>query len=292
MTTMTAAVVFDHVSIAFDDRVVLRDLSFSIPGGAMRILLGRSGSGKSVLLKLILGLIQPDSGTITVNGRRIDNLAERDLLPIRAGIGMVFQENALFDSLTVAENVGYQLSEDAEMPEDRVRARVDEVLAFIGLSEFADRLPSQLSGGQRRRVAIARAIAPAPGLLLFDDPISGLDPILATTVDNEILKLRDLAHVTSIVVTHQIRDAYYIATHQAVRLDGRIQFNAVDAAKAAQVEFMVLDEGQIRFQGSASQLMASEDPFLEKYLVLALPPWSDRSTQFQGPDSRKRAFAA
>lgn len=166
------------------------------------------------------------------------------------------------------------------------------MLAFIGLSEFADRLPSQLSGGQRRRVAIARAIAPAPGLLLFDDPISGLDPILATTVDNEILKLRDLAHVTSIFVTHQIRDAYYIATHQAVRLDGRIQINAVDPAKAAQVEFMVLDDGRIRFQGSASRLMASEDPFLKKYLLLALPPWSAQSTRAQVLDSRKLAGAA
>jgi len=274
---MTAAVVFDQVSIAFDDRVVLRDLSFSIPTGAMRILLGRSGSGKSVLLKLILGLLRPDSGAITVNGQRIDNLAERDLLRMRAGIGMVFQENALFDSLTVAENVGYGLSQGPEMPDDRVRARVEEVLAFIGLSEFVDRLPSQLSGGQRRRVAIARAIAPAPGLLLFDDPISGLDPILATTVDNEILKLRDLVHVTAIVVTHQIRDAYYIATHQAVRRDGRIQIDAVDAAKAAQVEFMVLDDGRIRFQGSASQLMASEDPYLKKYLLMTLPPWSAQS---------------
>jgi len=273
-----ASVVFDHVSIAFDDRVVLRDLSFAIPTGAMRILLGRSGSGKSVLLKLILGLLRPDSGTITVNGQRIDNLAERDLLRIRAGIGMVFQENALFDSLTVGENVGYRLSEDPEMPEDRIRARVEEVLAFIGLSEFVDRLPSQLSGGQRRRVAIARAIAPAPGLLLFDDPVAGLDPILATAVDNEILKLRDLVHVTSIVVTHQIRDAYYIATHQAVRRDGRIQIIAVDASKAAQVEFMVLDDGRIRFQGGASRLMASEDPFLKKYLLMTLPPWSAQST--------------
>jgi len=197
----------------------------------------------------------------------------------------------LFDSLTVAENVGYQLSEDSAMPVDRARARVEEVLAFVGLSEFVDRLPSQLSGGQRRRVAIARAIAPAPGLLLFDDPISGLDPILAKAVDNEILKLRDLEHVTSIVVTHQIRDAYYIATHQAVRVDGRIQFNAVDAAKAAQVEFMVLDDGRIRFQGSASQLMASDDPFLKKYLLMTLPPWSDQSTPLQRPDC-KRASAA
>lgn len=274
----TAAVVFDHVSIAFDDHVVLRDLSFSLPRGAMRILLGRSGSGKSVLLKLILGLLRPDSGTITVNGQRIDNMVERDLLRIRADIGMVFQGNALFDSLTVGENVGYRLSEDSAIPEDRVRARVEEVLGFIGLSEFIDRLPAELSGGQRRRVAIARAIAPAPRLLLFDDPITGLDPIIATTVDNEILKLRDLEDVTCLVVTHQIRDAFYIATHQAVRIDGRVQIAAAGAAKAAQVEFMMLHDGQIYFQGGAAALRASEDPYLKDYLSMTLPPWGAHST--------------
>ena len=133
---------------------------------------------------------------------------------MRAGIGMLFQENALFDSLTVAENVGYRLSEETDTPPTALRARVEEVLAFVGLAEYIDRMPATLSGGQRRRVAIARAIAPKPRLLLLDDPTTGLDPIVATTVDDEIIKLRDLEHVTSIVVTHQIRDAYYIATHR------------------------------------------------------------------------------
>ena len=211
-----AAVVFEHVSLAFDEHVILSDVSFSVPKGTMRILLGASGTGKSVLLKLILGLLRPDSGRIFVNGQRIDDMRERDLLQMRADIGMLFQDNALFDSLTVAENVGYRLYEETDTPPKAVRARVEEVLAFIGLGDCIDRMPATLSGGQRRRVAIARAMAAKPGLLLFDDPTTGLDPIIATTVDDEIVKLRDLQHVTSFVVTHQIRDAYYIATHQAV----------------------------------------------------------------------------
>lgn len=269
---VSPAVTFDHVCLAFDDNVVLRDLSFSVPTGAMRILLGVSGSGKSVVLKLILGLLRPDAGTVEVNGQRIDNMSERDLLRVRADIGMVFQENALFDSLTVAENVGYRLSENG-MPEDRRRARVEEVLGFVGLSEFFDRLPSALSGGQRRRVAIARAMAAAPSLLLFDDPISGLDPIIATTVDDQILKLRDLEHVTSIVVTHQIRDAVYIATHQALREGGEVRIAALDAAGAAQVNFMVLRDGRIHFQGSAAELMASRDRYLKNFILRSVPPW-------------------
>jgi phospholipid/cholesterol/gamma-HCH transport system ATP-binding protein len=267
------AIEFKDVSIAFDENVVLRDLSFSIPRGAMRILLGRSGSGKSVLLKLILGLLRPDSGAVLVNGREVEHMPEQDLLLVRGDIGMVFQENALFDSLTVAENVGYRLSEQETMPEAQVDARVADVLTFIGLSEYADRLPSELSGGQRRRVAIARAMAPAPGILLFDDPITGLDPLIATTIDNEIVKLRDLERVTSILVTHQIRDAFYVATHEAVHHDGTVQVVSADAAKLAQVAFMVLHEGRIHFQGSAIELLASPDPYLKTYLLLTLPPW-------------------
>ena len=148
-------------------------------------------------------------------------MTERDLMRVRGDIGMLFQESALFDSLTVAENVGYRLYEETDMPDDQVRSRIEEVLGFIGLGEYIDRMPSELSGGQRRRVAIARAMAAKPNLLLFDDPTTGLDPITATTVDDEIVKLRDLEHVTSIVVTHQIRDAFYVATHEAVRSDGR-----------------------------------------------------------------------
>jgi phospholipid/cholesterol/gamma-HCH transport system ATP-binding protein len=213
----TPMVVFDRVSLAFDDQEVLRDLSFTVPRGSMRIMLGASGAGKSVVLKLILGLIRPDSGQIYVNGQRIDTMPERDLLRVRADMGMSFQEIALFDSLTVAENVGYRLSEETDMPEADVETRVNEVLEFMGMNEHGDRLPSELSGGQRRRVAIARAMAAKPNLLLLDDPTTGLDPIIATSVDDEIVKLRDLERVTCIVVTHQIRDAFYVANHRAVK---------------------------------------------------------------------------
>ena len=267
------AVVFEHVSLAFDEHVVLRDVSFSVPKGTMRILLGASGAGKSVLLKLILGLLRPDSGRIFVNSQRIDDLRERDLLQMRADIGMLFQENALFDSLTVAENVGYRLYEETDMPRDAVRARVEEVLAFIGLGDCIDRMPSTLSGGQRRRVAIARAMAAKPGLLLFDDPTTGLDPIIATTVDDEIVKLRDLQHVTSFVVTHQIRDAHYIATHQAVIDEGRVRIVPAEAASVTRAEFMVLHEGRIRFDGSATELLSSHDEYLKDFLFRTLPPW-------------------
>src|SRR5918996_4680446 len=162
--TSEPAVIFDRVSLAFDDHVVLQDLSFTIPTGAMRILLGPSGSGKSVVLKLILGLLKPDSGTITVNGQRVDTMPEHELLTMRADIGMAFQENALFDSLTVAENVGFRLIEEG-MPDDQIDARVAEVLGFVGLGDFAERMPSQLSGGQRRRVGIARGMASKPSLM-------------------------------------------------------------------------------------------------------------------------------
>src|SRR5688572_12441933 len=184
-----AAVTFDNVSLAFDDHVVLRDVSFTVPKGTMRVVLGASGTGKSVMLKLMLGLIRPDAGTITVNGERVDNRSEDDLLRIRTDIGMVFQEMALFDSLTVAENVGYRLYEETDTPLDAVRQRVEEVLGFVGLGEFIDRMPATLSGGQRRRVAIARALASQPSLVLLDDPTTGLDPIIAASVDDEIVKL-------------------------------------------------------------------------------------------------------
>jgi phospholipid/cholesterol/gamma-HCH transport system ATP-binding protein len=270
---MEPVVVFDRVSFAFDEQVVLRDISFTIAKGAMRFLLGASGSGKSIILKLILGLFRPDSGQIFVNGQRIDNLPERDLLRIRADIGMLFQETALFDSLTVAENVGYRLYEETALPLDQVRARVEEVLGFIGLGAHADRLPSQLSGGQRRRVAIARAMASRPSLLLFDDPTVGLDPIIATTVDDEIVKLRDLQHVTSVVVTHQIRDAFYIANHEAVQTADGVEIRDAGQDKAGHADFMVLHDGRIQFQGSGAELLAAKDTYLQEFLFMTLPPW-------------------
>ena len=267
------AVVFENVTLAFDQQVVLKDLSFSVAKGAMRMLLGASGAGKSVVLKLILGLMRPDSGTILVDGQRVDTMAERDLLRLRADMGIAFQENALFDSLTVAENVGYRLYEESDLPIDQVRARVEEVLAFIGLGDFIDRMPATLSGGQRRRVGIARAITSKPSLLLFDDPTTGLDPIIASTVDDEIVKLRDLERVTSIVATHQIRDAFYIATHQAARKDGKIEIADVPETEPSRAEFMVLHQGKIHFHGSAAELLAADDPYLKEFLYRTLPPW-------------------
>jgi phospholipid/cholesterol/gamma-HCH transport system ATP-binding protein len=269
----SAAVRFENVWFAFDDLVVLRGISFSVPKGSMRVLLGASGSGKSVLLKLILGLLRPDSGSFFVNGERIERMNERDLLRIRADIGMLFQESALFDSLTVAENVGYRLDEETDMPLEEVRSRVQEVLSFIGLSEHIDRMPAELSGGQRRRVAIARAMAARPSLVLFDDPTTGLDPMTATTVDDEILKLRDVEQVTSIVVTHQICDAYYMATHEAARSDGQLRIVKAGDVRPLQVGFLVLHEGVIRFEGSAAELLAARDPFLREFLYKTLPPW-------------------
>ena len=268
-----AAVVFDRVSLAFDDEVVLRDVSFEIPRGTMRILIGNSGAGKSVLLKLILGLLRPDAGAIYVHGQRVDTMPERDLLRLRGDIGMLFQENALFDSLTVADNVGYRLYEETGMPEAAIRARVEEVLTFVGLRPLVDAMPATLSGGERRRVGIARAMAARPALLLFDDPTTGLDPIIAKTVDREIIKLRDLQHATSLVVTHQIRDAFYIATHEAVERNGEVTIVAADDHKVAKTEFMVLHEGRIQFHGSGSDLLACPDGYLRKFLFKTLPPW-------------------
>jgi len=271
--TEVDAIAFEHVSLAFDDHVVLKDLSFTVPKGAMRILFGASGAGKSIILKLTLGLLRPDEGAILVNGMRVDQMPEGDLLKMRSDIGMVFQENALFDSLTVAQNVGFRLSQERELTEDQIDARIDEVLGFVGLTEFAERMPSALSGGQRRRVGIARAMASKPQLLLFDDPITGLDPLIATTIDDEIVKLRDLEDVTTFVVTHQIRDAFYIAEHRAQRTNGTVEVVKEDASKVAGVEFMVLHEGRIVFQGNASALLSGTDPYLVEYLYKTLPPW-------------------
>jgi phospholipid/cholesterol/gamma-HCH transport system ATP-binding protein len=267
------AVEFEGVSFAFDEHVILQDVSFAIANGTMTILLGESGAGKSVTLKLILGLLRPDEGAIRVNGERVDTMREQELIRVRGDVGMVFQELALFDSLTVAENVGYRLSEEMRWPEAQVRARVEDVLGFIGLGEFIDRMPSELSGGQRRRVAIARAVAPKPSLILFDDPTTGLDPIIAATVNDEIVKLRDLENVTSIFVTQQIRDAFYIATHHAVRKDGRIEIVDTPEEGTAGAEFMLLRDAGIHFRGTANQLMESEDKYLREFLYMTLPPW-------------------
>ena len=265
-----SAIQFDNVTFAFDDHVVLRNTTFNVPAGSMRILLGASGSGKSIILKLIMGLLRPDSGAIVVNGQRVDQMPERDLLQLRGDMGMAFQEIALFDSLTVAENVGYRLLQESHMPADEAAARVAEVLGFVGLGEYGERMPSELSGGQRRRVAIARAMASKPGILLFDDPTTGLDPIIASSVDDELVKLRDLEQVTAIMATHQIRDAFYVANHEAVNVNGAIEIR--DAA-TERAQFLVLHDGGIYFEGSGADLLASTDAYLKEFLYMTLPPW-------------------
>jgi phospholipid/cholesterol/gamma-HCH transport system ATP-binding protein len=260
-------VMFDQVQLAFDDKVVLKNISFTLISGHTKIILGASGSGKSTILKIITGLLRADSGVVWVNGERVDQLTERQMMAVRADLGMIFQEGALFDSLTVRENVGYKLYEESEMPMDEANKRVEEVLGWVGLGEFIDRMPSELSGGQRRRVAIARAMAFKPRILLYDEATTGLDPITATTVDEEVIKLRDLEHVSSIVVTHQLRDAFYVATHMAERdADGKVTIVPASPEKEREAEFIMIRDGDIVFEGDADALRQSKDPYILTFL--------------------------
>ena len=261
-------IVFDDVSLSFDEKVILRNVSFTLQTAHTKVFIGASGAGKSTILRLALGLLKPDSGRIFVNGEQVDGMSEAELMRVRADLGMVFQEGALFDSLTVRENVGYKLSEELNWPPDRVDSRVAEVLGFIGLGHFVDRMPSELSGGQRRRVAIARAMAAQPRILLYDEPTTGLDPITALTVDEEIVKLRDLEGVSSVLVTHQLRDAFFVAEHTAVLNDGQLSLEKAYARKATEAEFIMLKDGQIAFEGTAPQLRqaAADDPYIHSFL--------------------------
>jgi len=272
---MDAVIVFDRVTLAFDEKVILREVSFTLEAGHTKIFLGASGAGKSTILRLALGLLKPDSGEIFVNGERIDHMSEDQLMRIRADLGMVFQEGALFDSLTVRENVGYKLFEELHWPIDRVDARISEVLGFIGLGDVIDRMPADLSGGQRRRVAIARAMAAKPRILLYDEPTTGLDPITSLTVDEEIVKLRDLEGVSSVLVTHQLRDAFYVAEHAATRETGGrasearpVSFEKAHPDKAEQAEFIMLKDGRIAFEGGANALReaARTDEYMKAFL--------------------------
>ena len=260
-------VLFDRVRLSFDDKVVLEEVSFTLIKGHTKIILGASGSGKSTALKIIVGLLRADSGVVWVNGQRVDQLTEAQMMSVRADLGMIFQEGALFDSLTVRENVGYKLYEETRMPTDEVGRRVEDVLQFLGLIEHIEKMPSELSGGQRRRVAIARAISFKPSIMLYDEATTGLDPITATTVDHEIIKLRDLERVSSIVVTHQLRDAFYIATHMAVLdADGQVQIVPATPEKSAEAEFIMLKDGVIAFEGDAEEFRHSDDPYIRNFL--------------------------
>jgi len=266
--TDVPVIVFEHVDLAFDEKVILKNLSFTIRQGHTKIFLGASGAGKSTILKLILGLLKPDAGAIWVMGERVDQLSEAEMMPMRQNLGMVFQEGALFDSLTVRENVGYKLYEELQWPIEKADARVAEVLGFVGLGEYIDRMPSELSGGQRRRVAIARAMAAKPRILLYDEPTTGLDPITSLTVDEEIIKLRDLEGVSSVLVTHQLRDAFFVAEHAASRDGNEVAFEKAEYDKAQQAEFIMLKEGRIHFEGNANELraLAAHDTYIQSFL--------------------------
>ncbi len=262
-----AAVSFRDVWLEFD-RPVLRGVSFELRRGATKIVLGGSGSGKTTLLRLILGLLKPDAGSIAVEGLEVQALGEDELREVRLRLGMVFQEGALFDSLSVGDNVGFRLREDGALDEDALEARVRELLGFVGLGPFFARRPSELSGGQRRRVALARALAARPAIMLYDEPTTGLDPITATTITDLIVKTRDLDRVASILVTHQLRDAFNVArTRVESGPDGEPRLVLAEpGAEPAGTEFLVLREGQVVFEGSAAELRRSRDPYLVEFL--------------------------
>jgi phospholipid/cholesterol/gamma-HCH transport system ATP-binding protein len=260
-------IMFDHVQLAFDEKVVLKDVSFTVLKGHTKIILGASGSGKSTSLKIITGLLKADAGVVWVNGQRVDELTEAQMMPVREDLGLIFQEGALFDSLTVRENVGYKLYEETDRPLEEVDQRVRDVLGFIGMLEHIDKMPSELSGGQRRRVAIARAMAFTPSIMLYDEATTGLDPITAITVNDEMIKLRDLERVSSIIVTHQLRDALYVATHMAVRdASGTVRIVPAEPHKEREAEFIMLREGVIVFEGDAHALRKAHDPYIREFL--------------------------
>jgi phospholipid/cholesterol/gamma-HCH transport system ATP-binding protein len=272
---MTAPVIsFKRVFYTYPDTedYALKDITFEVTAGATEIIIGGSGSGKSTILKLVLGLIKPDSGSIEVDGIDISRMDEKDLMKVRSAIGMVFQEGALFDSLTVAENVGFRLREYEHLGEDEFRERVSQVLGFVELSEFYDRMPSDLSGGQRRRVAVARAVAHRPELILYDEPTTGLDPITGSTICELIVGLRDLEGVTSVLVTHQLRDAFQVAQSFAIRRNGKIEYQRItDLDQLVGTEFVVLNRGEIVFRGLQKDLFTTDEPYVRKFLEGQVP---------------------
>jgi phospholipid/cholesterol/gamma-HCH transport system ATP-binding protein len=257
-------VAFDRVSIAFDGNQVLQNISFALQPGETRVVLGPAGCGKSVLLKLANGLLCPDSGKILVFGKDLDAIPENDLFAFRDRIGMVFQEGALFDSMTVRDNVAFRLVEERASAEE-IDRRVREVLRFVELEPAIDKFPSQLSGGMRRRVAIARAIIGKPDLLLYDSPTGGLDPITSTTIIELVVKQRDVSHTSSLLVTHRLQDAFMMATH---RFDAE-QNRMVPLPKGEldpQTTFLLLHEKKVAFDGTTEDLVHSKNPFIRNYL--------------------------
>ncbi len=259
---------FREVYKSFNEDIVLKDISFKVERGETKIILGESGSGKSTILKLILGLIRPDSGQILIEGRDITRIPEPELVPIRRNIGMVFQEGALFDSLSVRENVGYQLFEEGLMSESEIDRIVLQLLGFVGLEEAIDKMPAELSGGMKRRVGIARALVGKPQIILYDEPTAGLDPITKRTIVELMIKLRDMEGVTSVFVTHDLHAAALMANEYASsESSGDIQFKSGSQPLCPKkVSFIMLQNGSICFEGSYEQLVKSEMPYIKVFV--------------------------
>ena len=258
-------VCFDNVSIRFDLKPVLKNISFAVERGQTLIILGPAGCGKSVLMKLVDGLIKPDEGSIRVLGQEITTMPERDLFPLRQKIGMVFQESALFDSMNVEDNVAYRLNEEGMAPAESHK-KVEEVLNFVSLPTAITKFPSELSGGMRRRVSIARAIVTVPDLILYDSPTGGLDPITSTTIIELVVKQRDVSHTTSLLITHRLQDAFTLATHRWNTDESKMELIPNGGIEDS-TRFLVLNEGTVVFHGSTEELVHSDDPWLKEYLA-------------------------
>jgi phospholipid/cholesterol/gamma-HCH transport system ATP-binding protein len=261
-----SAIVFEDVHLAFEENEVLRGVSFHLPYGETKALFGVAGSGKSTILKLALGLLRPDSGRITVLGNEVTEMREQDLFPMRGKLGMVFQESALFDSLTVSENVAYRLMEERGVYDAAIDVRVRESLRFVELEHTLDLFPSELSGGMRRRVAIARAIITQPELLLYDSPTGGLDPITSNTIVELIMKQRDVYRTSSLLVTHRLQDAFTLATHEFDPRTNQLRVLPRGQYCDVPMSFLLLRDGKVIFDGDVRQLAHTKDEYIREYI--------------------------
>jgi phospholipid/cholesterol/gamma-HCH transport system ATP-binding protein len=258
---------FEHVTVRFDGTDVLSDVSFEAFEGESRVIFGAAGSGKTVLLKTALGLVRPDSGRVLAFGSDLTRMTERELFEIRSRMGMLFQESALFDSLTIEENVAYPLvnQKSIHCPPDQVHSRVVEALEFVELGGTLEKFPSELSGGMRRRAAIARAVVTGPPLILYDSPTAGLDPITSHTIIALLIKERDMSHTTTLMVTHRYQDGNLIANFRYNSEQGRLQ-PVRNGERSARTVFMVLREGRLIFEGDQDRLESSDDPYISKFV--------------------------
>ena len=259
------ALVFDNVSIAFEENVVLHRVSFQLPRGETKALFGIAGSGKSTILKLAIGLLPLDSGRIFLLGEEVTRMSEQELFERRRRVGIVFQESALFDSLTVRENVAFRLMEEG-ISEEEIERRVREALRFVELEQTVDMFPSELSGGMRRRVAIARAIITQPEVLLYDSPTGGLDPVTSNTIVELIMKQRDVYKTSALLVTHRLQDAFTMAAHQFDKDTNRMIALPKGRLCDVPMSFLILRDGKVIFDGDLHHLATSRDPYIREYI--------------------------